>query len=106
MTSLSCSALGIKELVQGLIAPAHPTGDVLVGLVSLAVSMFACAAVSIGFIFSAIAVQIRSGGVGTEAGCPKACRCCCPMTRDNSEKKRTAKFKMAEVAATGTTITV
>ena len=106
VTSLSCSALGIKELVQGLIAPAHPTGDVLVGLVSLAVSMFACAAVSIGFIFSAIAVQIRSGGVGTEAGCPKACRCCCPMTRDNSEKKRTAKFKMAEVAATGTTITV
>ena len=51
-------------------------------------------------------LQQALGAVGTEAGCPKACRCCCPMTRDNSEKKRTAKFKMAAVAATGTTITV
>ena len=53
-------------------------GDVAAGLGGLGLALLACGAAMLALIWGVIPLQIYCGGVGQQAGCPAACRCCCP----------------------------
>ena len=51
------------------------------GLAGLAISIGVCGAAGIVLLGWLVTLQVYSGGVGKQPGCPRACRCCCPAPK-------------------------
>ena len=84
-------------------------GDVAGGVAGLGLALLTCGAAVLMLVCGVIPVQIYCGGVGREAGCPAACRCCCPAggggARMGSTSKGNKMPQQLEVVE-GTVITV
>jgi len=92
--SLECSWL--KPAYRAPLEPLFGGSGVLGGLAGLAISMGVCGAAGILFLGWLITLQVYSGGVGKQPGCPRPCRCCCPSAKRDYPSRLSSEVEVIE----------
>jgi len=92
--NLECSWL--KPAYLAPLEPLFGGGGVLGGVAGLAISMGVCGVAGILFLGWLITLQVYSGGVGKQPGCPRPCRCGCPLAKGHYPTRPSPDIEVIE----------
>lgn len=87
--SLDCGWL--KPAYRAPLETLFGSSGLLGGVAGLAISIGVCGVCGILLLGWLVTLQVYSGGVGKQPGCPRRCRCCCPAPKRDYPSKLTAE---------------